>query len=160
MKKVIERVQRENESLKKSSTPANQTRVVALQQENLRLKVRHHFWHSIEDIYLDSFPYSLVQHLSNRFCFNLQNDNENLKSQSQAELNSQLESKNKQLEKVVMENERLRRNIKRVTVQSFTPLLWFVGFVWRTCVSSRLFYLEGSGICTEVEGQQDESGGD
>lgn len=42
MKKVVERVQRENETLKKFSTPANQTKVAALQQENLRLKVQHH----------------------------------------------------------------------------------------------------------------------
>lgn len=37
MKKVVERVQRENETLKKSSASA------ALQQENLRLKVEHRF---------------------------------------------------------------------------------------------------------------------
>lgn len=42
MKKVVERLQRENETLKKSSAPANQTKMAALQQENLRLKVQHH----------------------------------------------------------------------------------------------------------------------
>ncbi len=39
MKKVVERVQRENEMLKKSSAPANQDKVAALEQENLKLKV-------------------------------------------------------------------------------------------------------------------------
>lgn len=39
MKKVVERVQRENETLKKSSAPANQHKVAALEQENEKLKV-------------------------------------------------------------------------------------------------------------------------
>ncbi|XP_037623210.1 centrosomal protein of 290 kDa isoform X2 [Sebastes umbrosus] len=79
MKKVVERVQRENDTLKKSSAPANQGKVAALEQENEKLKA----------------------------------DFEKLKSQSEAELNSRLESKTKGLEKIVMENERLRKEIKR-----------------------------------------------
>ncbi|KAM7003571.1 centrosomal protein of 290 kDa [Tautogolabrus adspersus] len=79
MKKVVERVQRENETLKKSSAPANQEMIAALEQENRRLKT----------------------------------DFEKLKSQSEAELNSKLESKTKGLERIVMENERLRKEIKR-----------------------------------------------
>ncbi|XP_044213452.1 centrosomal protein of 290 kDa isoform X1 [Thunnus albacares] len=43
----------------------------------------------------------------------LKADFEKLKSQSEAELSSKLESKTKGLEKIVMENERLRREIKR-----------------------------------------------
>lgn len=39
MKKVVERVQRENETLKKSSAPANQDKVAALAHENEKLKV-------------------------------------------------------------------------------------------------------------------------
>lgn len=39
MKKVVERVQRENEALKKSSTPAIQDKVTVLEQENKKLKV-------------------------------------------------------------------------------------------------------------------------
>lgn len=42
MKKVVERVQRENETLKKSSAPANQDKVAALEQENVKLKVADH----------------------------------------------------------------------------------------------------------------------
>lgn len=42
MKKVVERVQRENETLKKSSAPANQDKVAALEQENVKLKVVDH----------------------------------------------------------------------------------------------------------------------
>ncbi|XP_038142844.1 centrosomal protein of 290 kDa isoform X2 [Cyprinodon tularosa] len=38
MKKVVERVQRENEALKKSSVHPNQSRVVALEKENEKLK--------------------------------------------------------------------------------------------------------------------------
>ncbi|XP_030587745.1 centrosomal protein of 290 kDa [Archocentrus centrarchus] len=38
MKKVVERVQRENETLKKSSAPMNQDKVAALQKENEKLK--------------------------------------------------------------------------------------------------------------------------
>ncbi|XP_041794545.1 centrosomal protein of 290 kDa isoform X2 [Chelmon rostratus] len=79
MKKVVERVQRENEMLKKSSTPANQDKIAALEQENIKLR----------------------------------GDYEKLKSQSEAELSSKLESKTKGLEKIVMENERLRKEIKR-----------------------------------------------
>uniref|UniRef100_A0A7N6AIT2 Centrosomal protein of 290kDa coiled-coil region domain-containing protein n=1 Tax=Anabas testudineus TaxID=64144 RepID=A0A7N6AIT2_ANATE len=43
----------------------------------------------------------------------LKGDYEKLKSRSEAELNSKLESKTKGLEKIVMENERLRKEIKR-----------------------------------------------
>uniref|UniRef100_A0A8P4KKX1 Centrosomal protein 290 n=1 Tax=Dicentrarchus labrax TaxID=13489 RepID=A0A8P4KKX1_DICLA len=38
MKRVVERVQRENETLKKSSAPTNQEKVAALEQENVKLK--------------------------------------------------------------------------------------------------------------------------
>ncbi|XP_036001971.1 centrosomal protein of 290 kDa isoform X6 [Fundulus heteroclitus] len=79
MKKVVERVQRENEGLKKSSVHANQDRVAALEKENEKLKA----------------------------------DYENLKHQSEAELSAKLESKTKGLERIVMENERLRKEIKR-----------------------------------------------
>ena len=39
MKKVVERVQRENEALKKSGAPSSQAKVAALEQENAKLKV-------------------------------------------------------------------------------------------------------------------------
>lgn len=39
MKKVVERVQRENEALKKSSSHAEQDRVAALEKEKEKLKV-------------------------------------------------------------------------------------------------------------------------
>uniref|UniRef100_UPI0037E88129 centrosomal protein of 290 kDa isoform X2 n=1 Tax=Semicossyphus pulcher TaxID=241346 RepID=UPI0037E88129 len=79
MQKVVERVQRENETLKKSSAPANQEKIAALEKENKSLKA----------------------------------DYEKLKLQSEAELSSRLESKTKGLEKIVMENERLRKEVKR-----------------------------------------------
>uniref|UniRef100_A0A8D2ZEC6 Centrosomal protein 290 n=1 Tax=Scophthalmus maximus TaxID=52904 RepID=A0A8D2ZEC6_SCOMX len=79
MKKVVERVQRENEMLKKSGAPASQDNAAALERENQKLKA----------------------------------DYETLKSQSEAELSSKLESKTRGLEKIVMENERLRKEIRR-----------------------------------------------
>ncbi|XP_023204586.1 centrosomal protein of 290 kDa isoform X6 [Xiphophorus maculatus] len=79
MKKVVERVQRENEALKKSSSRAEQDRVAALEKENEKLKA----------------------------------DYEKLKHRSEAELSAKLESKTKGLERIVVENERLRREIKR-----------------------------------------------
>ncbi|XP_070686542.1 centrosomal protein of 290 kDa [Pempheris klunzingeri] len=79
MKKVVERVQRENETLKKSSAPASQDKVAALEQENKKLKANY----------------------------------EKLKTQSEAELSSKLEFKTKGMEKIMMENERLRKEIKR-----------------------------------------------
>ncbi|XP_010768411.1 centrosomal protein of 290 kDa-like, partial [Notothenia coriiceps] len=79
MKKVVERVQRENETLKKSGASSNQDKMSALEQQNDRLKT----------------------------------DYEKLKSAGEAELRSKLESKTKGLEKIVMENERLRKEIKR-----------------------------------------------
>ncbi|XP_063335189.1 centrosomal protein of 290 kDa isoform X9 [Pelmatolapia mariae] len=79
MKKVVERVQRENEALKKSSATVNQDQVTALEKENIKLKA----------------------------------DFETLKREAETELNSKLESKTKGLEKIVIENERLRKEIKR-----------------------------------------------
>ncbi|KAE8296722.1 Centrosomal protein of 290 kDa [Larimichthys crocea] len=79
MKKVVERVQRENEALKKSSAPVNRDKISALEQENAKIKT----------------------------------DYEKLKSENEAELSSKLETKTKGLEKIVMENERLRKEIKR-----------------------------------------------
>lgn len=56
----------------------------------------------------------LVASADGHLCF-LKADYEKLKSQSEAELNAKLESKTKGLEKIVMENERLRRENRRVT---------------------------------------------
>ncbi|KAM9376220.1 centrosomal protein of 290 kDa [Pholidichthys leucotaenia] len=79
MKKVVERVQRENETLKKSGAPGNQDKLAAVEKENKKLKA----------------------------------DMETLKSRAEAELSTKLESRTKGLEKIVMENERLRRDSKR-----------------------------------------------
>ncbi|KAM3609329.1 uncharacterized protein V6R79_013026 [Siganus canaliculatus] len=79
MTKVVERVQRENEVLKKSSPSTNQDKIAGLERENAKLK----------------------------------GDFEKFKNQSEAELASKLESKTKGLEKIVMENERLRKEMKR-----------------------------------------------
>ncbi|XP_023811228.1 centrosomal protein of 290 kDa isoform X2 [Oryzias latipes] len=79
MKRVVERVEKENEALKKSSGAAIRDRVAALEKENEKLKI----------------------------------DYDTLKRQGEAELSSKLESKVKGLEKIVMENERLRKDIKQ-----------------------------------------------
>lgn len=116
MKKVVERVQRENESLKKS---AHQDRVAALEKENTRLKVS-----IISDILRINLIWTERLTLTNSrwlarfhhppFIF-LQADFESLKCQSEAELASKLEAKTRGLEKIVGENENLRKEIKRVT---------------------------------------------
>lgn len=51
-----------------------------------------------------------------------QADCEKLKSQHEAEMNSKLESKTKGLEKIVMENERLRKELKRVITHMFSSV--------------------------------------
>uniref|UniRef100_A0A8C7Z4M8 Centrosomal protein 290 n=1 Tax=Oryzias sinensis TaxID=183150 RepID=A0A8C7Z4M8_9TELE len=79
MKRVVERVEKENEALKKSSGAAIRDRVAALEKENEKLKI----------------------------------DYDTLKRQGEAEMSSKLESKVKGLEKIVMENERLRKDIKQ-----------------------------------------------
>ncbi|XP_068168662.1 centrosomal protein of 290 kDa isoform X7 [Antennarius striatus] len=79
MTKVVERLQRENRSLRSSNAPAVQDRVSCLEQENLKLTTEY----------------------------------ENLRRQTEAELRSKMESKTKAMEKLVMENKRLRRDIKR-----------------------------------------------
>lgn len=58
MKKVVERVQRENETLKKSSTTANQGKVAALEHENEKLKVviiLYNTLHILLDKHVDLF---------------------------------------------------------------------------------------------------------
>ncbi|XP_056138359.1 centrosomal protein of 290 kDa [Lampris incognitus] len=79
MKRVVERVQRENETLKKATAASNQEKLATLEREHEKLKT----------------------------------DYENLKSQAEAELSSRLESKTRGMEQIVMENERLRKKIKR-----------------------------------------------
>ncbi|CAN9498923.1 unnamed protein product [Ophioblennius macclurei] len=79
MKKVVERMQRENEALKKSAASSHQDRAAALAQELDKLKA----------------------------------DYDALKRKGEAELSSKLEVKTKGLEKIVVENERLRKEIKR-----------------------------------------------
>ncbi|KAJ0069801.1 hypothetical protein NL108_014667, partial [Boleophthalmus pectinirostris] len=81
MKKVVERVQRENENLKKNSTlsESDQDKIRALEKQ----------------------------------CQKLKEECEKQKAESEAQLVSKLEAKTKGLEKIVMENERLRREIKR-----------------------------------------------
>uniref|UniRef100_A0A8C9ZPV9 Centrosomal protein 290 n=1 Tax=Sander lucioperca TaxID=283035 RepID=A0A8C9ZPV9_SANLU len=73
----------------------------------------------------------------------LKADFDKLKSQSEAELSSKLESKTKGLEKIVMENERLRKEIKRVTqflkknIVMFNMFNFKVGvLVFASCFSS------------------------
>lgn len=107
MKKVVERVQRENEALKKSSIHPNQSRVAALEKENEKLKVII--------LFIFHFTFICVLFLQMKeFLFFFQADYEKLKHQSEAELGAKLEAKTKGLEKIAMENERLRKEIKRV----------------------------------------------
>lgn len=113
-------MQRENETLKKSSAPANQDKVAALEQEAEKLKVVDHHVLRVIYILLDTFLSVLLLQRMLNIVFVFQADFDKLKSQSEAELSSKLESKTKGLEKIVMENERLRKEIKRVTAYMFS----------------------------------------
>ncbi|CAB1322784.1 unnamed protein product [Coregonus sp. 'balchen'] len=81
MKRVVERVQKENETLKKTPAALSQEQLTALERKHEKLK----------------------------------NDYEKLKGNTEAQLSSRLETKTKGVEKIVMENERLRKEIKRET---------------------------------------------
>ncbi|XP_030637377.1 centrosomal protein of 290 kDa [Chanos chanos] len=81
MKKVVERVQRENEGLKKTSATAAQEQLAELEREHAKLKSEY-----------------------NR-----------LKTQTEAQITARLETRAKGVEKIVMENEQLRKNIKKET---------------------------------------------
>ncbi|XP_046890019.1 centrosomal protein of 290 kDa isoform X2 [Hypomesus transpacificus] len=81
MKRVVERVQRENETLKKSPATPTQEQFTTLKQAHDKLKI----------------------------------DYGHLKEQTAAQLSSRQDSKTKEIEKIVMENERLRKEIKRET---------------------------------------------
>ncbi|KAL7862850.1 hypothetical protein SRHO_G00118340 [Serrasalmus rhombeus] len=79
MKKVVEKVQRENDGLKKSSTTATQEQLTSLEREHEKLKTEY----------------------------------DEMKGKMEVQLTSRLESKTKGMEKIVMENERLRRDLKK-----------------------------------------------
>ncbi|KAL0968641.1 hypothetical protein UPYG_G00269530 [Umbra pygmaea] len=81
MKRVVERVQRENEMLKKSPAALSQEQFIALDREHKKLK----------------------------------KDYETLKGNTEAKISSRLDAETKGMEKIVMENERLRKEIKRET---------------------------------------------
>nr|XP_015208279.1 PREDICTED: centrosomal protein of 290 kDa isoform X3 [Lepisosteus oculatus] len=79
MKKVVERVQRENEALKKAPGIVSREQLTALENENEKLK----------------------------------SDYEKLKLQVGGQLSMRYESKTKGMEKIISENERLRKDLKK-----------------------------------------------
>ncbi|NWT97533.1 CE290 protein, partial [Urocynchramus pylzowi] len=79
MKKVVERVQRENEELKKAPAVVSNEKLVDLEQENERLK----------------------------------SEMEKTKLDLEGQLNLRYESKTKGMEKLITENERLRKELKK-----------------------------------------------
>ncbi|OPJ85788.1 centrosomal protein of isoform B [Patagioenas fasciata monilis] len=79
MKKVVERVQRENEDLKKTPAVVSTEKLLGLEQENERLK----------------------------------SEMEKMKLNLEGQLNMRYESKTKGMEKVITENERLRKELKK-----------------------------------------------
>uniref|UniRef100_A0A674EP15 Centrosomal protein 290 n=1 Tax=Salmo trutta TaxID=8032 RepID=A0A674EP15_SALTR len=81
MKRVVDRVQRENETLKKTPAALSQEQLTALERKHEKLK----------------------------------NDYEKLKRNTETQLSSRLETKTKGVEKIVIENEHLRKEIKTET---------------------------------------------
>ncbi|NXY33837.1 CE290 protein, partial [Pomatorhinus ruficollis] len=79
MKKVVERVQRENEELKKAPAVVSNEKLLGLEQENERLK----------------------------------SDMEKMKLDLEGQLSVRYESKTKGMEKLITENERLRKELKK-----------------------------------------------
>ncbi|NXP84971.1 CE290 protein, partial [Passerina amoena] len=79
MKKVVERVQRENEELKKAPAVVSNEKLLGLEQENERLK----------------------------------SEIEKMKLDLEGQLNMRYESKTKGMEKLITENERLRKELKK-----------------------------------------------
>uniref|UniRef100_A0A4W4EUZ0 Centrosomal protein of 290kDa coiled-coil region domain-containing protein n=1 Tax=Electrophorus electricus TaxID=8005 RepID=A0A4W4EUZ0_ELEEL len=79
MKRVVEKVQRENESLRKNSATNTQEQLTTLEKEHEKLKAE---------------------------C-------DRMKEKMEIQLASKLESKTKGMEKIVIENERLRKEIKK-----------------------------------------------
>ncbi|XP_041265814.1 centrosomal protein of 290 kDa isoform X3 [Onychostruthus taczanowskii] len=79
MKKVVERVQRENEELKKAPAVVSNEKLLGLEQENERLK----------------------------------SEMEKMKLDLEGQLNVHYESKTKGMEKLITENERLRKELKK-----------------------------------------------
>lgn len=114
MKKVVERLQRENENLKKTTAAASPDRVAALERENAELKVdsSHRLGGGVD------LPLPTSPALPCFALFIVKADMEKQKSDAEAELASKLESKTRGLERVVLENETLRRDIRRVSSSS------------------------------------------
>ncbi|NXU95066.1 CE290 protein, partial [Xiphorhynchus elegans] len=81
MKKVVERLQRENEELKKAPTAVSNEKLLGLEQENEKLK----------------------------------SEMEKMKHDLECQLSKHYESKTKGMEKVIAENERLRKELKKET---------------------------------------------
>ncbi|KAA0724451.1 Centrosomal protein of 290 kDa [Triplophysa tibetana] len=81
MKRVVEKVQRENESLKKAPAAKLQEQLTTLERDHEKLKSEY----------------------------------EKMKGKLEEQLNSRLESKTKGFEKIMVENERLRKDIKKET---------------------------------------------
>ncbi|CAO2581554.1 Centrosomal protein of 290 kDa [Lemmus lemmus] len=87
MKKVVEKVQRENEQLKKASGIMTSEKMTNLEEENEKLKT----------------------------------ELEKLKAHFGCQLSTQYESKNKGTEKIVAENERLRKELKKIEMLKNVP---------------------------------------
>lgn len=79
------------------------------------------------------------------FLLNLKADVEKLKAEAEVELASKLESKTKGLERVVLENENLRRDIKRVrSSSSSSPNR--IALSWQQRTSTTTGCLVGSAV--------------
>ena len=133
MKKVVERVQKENDALKRTSGTAHQDKLAALQTQHEALKVSKtpvdtlHRGHSLircgtleTSVKCVHLTASSSSSSSSSFLFlplplpPWKTDYERVKQDAEAEMSARLESKTRGMEKIVIESDRLRRELKRV----------------------------------------------
>ncbi|XP_054864905.1 centrosomal protein of 290 kDa isoform X3 [Amphiprion ocellaris] len=136
MKKVVERVQRENESLKKSSAPTNQDKIAALEQENEKLKAEFETLKSQSEAELSSKLESKTKGLEK-----IVMENERLRKEIKREKDSaerlrvtktNLEANNEKLEAELEETkQRLQAALSRAIPEGADSKTWKASVVTR-----------------------------
>ncbi|XP_039988956.1 centrosomal protein of 290 kDa isoform X2 [Xiphias gladius] len=136
MKKVVERVQRENETLRKSSAPASQDKVATLEQENKKLKADYEKLRSQSEAELNSKLESKTKGLEK-----IAMENERLRKEIKREMEAaerlrvtrtSLEVNNEKLEAELEETkQRLRAALSRPITEGADSKTWKATVVTR-----------------------------